>query len=120
MRSSGFWSGVSTMWSIARGFAQTRIQARQLVSHGHFTVDDVRVTVPSFLVKPGEVIALRIGSKMSPLFGTIIAAHEKYLPPNWLKVDAAGMKLEIQNLPNPEHAEQAIEMRQIVEYYSRN
>jgi len=101
------------------GFAQTRIQARQIVGHGHFLVNDVRVTVPSYLVKPGEKLVVRPGSKSSPMFAAIVTAHEKYLPPNWLKVDPAAMTIEIMSLPNPDHAEKAIEMRQIVEFYSR-
>ncbi len=101
------------------GFARTRMQARQFVSHGLFMVDGQRVTVPSFQVEIGEVITARPQSKMSPVFAPILAAHEKYMPPNWLKVDAAGMRIEVAGQPGPEHAEQAIDIRQIIEYYSR-
>ncbi|MFA6523068.1 MAG: 30S ribosomal protein S4 [Candidatus Peribacteraceae bacterium] len=102
------------------GFAQTRMQARQLVSHGHFLVNGRRVTVPSFQVRPGEAVVARPASKTSPVFIPILQSHEKYLPPNWLRVDSVAMKIEIAGLPQPEHAEQAIDMRQIVEFYSRN
>ncbi len=102
------------------GFASTRIQARQFASHGLFLVNGVRVTIPSFQVKPGNVISVRPQAKSSPVFPPIMAAHDKYLPPNWLKVDAKSMKIEVASLPGPEHAEKAIEMRQIVEFYSRN
>lgn len=102
------------------GFAHTRMQARQFVSHGHFAVNGVRVTVPSFMVKVGEVITLRPSSKSSPVFPPILAAHEKYLPPNWLKVNPSDVKIEIASVPPPESAEQAIDMRQIIEFYSRN
>jgi small subunit ribosomal protein S4 len=102
------------------GFAQTRMQARQFVSHGLFLVDGQRVTIPSFQVRPGEVIMARPASKTSPVFVSILASHEKYLPPNWLQVDGTALKVEIKSLPAPEHAEQAIDMRQIVEFYSRN
>jgi small subunit ribosomal protein S4 len=101
------------------GFAMTRIQSRQFVGHGLFMVDGVRVTVPSFQVKPGQVITVRPQSKDSPVFGTIAAAHQKYTAPEWLKVDAGQLRAEIVSLPKPEHAEQAIDMRQIVEFYSR-
>ena len=101
------------------GFAVTRMQARQFVSHGHFCVKGKRVTVPSYQVKPDEEIVARDRSKSSPVFAPILAAHEKYLPPSWLKVDPSVMKITITSLPEPQHAEQAIEMRQIVEYYSR-
>jgi small subunit ribosomal protein S4 len=101
------------------GFAMTRIQSRQFVGHGLFMVDGVRVTVPSFQVKPGQVITIRPQSKDSPVFGTITAAHQKYMPPQWLKVDSGQLKVEVTALPTPENAEQAIDMRAIVEFYSR-
>ncbi|MFA6510034.1 MAG: 30S ribosomal protein S4 [Candidatus Peribacteraceae bacterium] len=101
------------------GFALTRLQSRQMVSHGHFMVDGRRVTVPSYQLRPGQVITARPRSKTSPVFVPILAAHEKYMPPNWLKVDAAGLKAEVVGLPQPEHAEQAIDVRQIIEFYSR-
>ena len=102
------------------GFAMTRTQSRQFVGHGHFLVDGVRVTIPSFRVKPGQVITVRTQSKDSPIFVPIHAAHEKYMPPAWLKVDSKAMRVEVQAVPPPEAAEQALDMRQIVEFYSRN
>lgn len=101
------------------GFALTRIQARQFVGHGHFLVDGVRVTVPSFRVRAGEVITLRERSKRSPVYGSILEAHEKYMPPKWLKVESGSMRIEVVSLPAPEDAEQAIDVRQVVEFYSR-
>lgn len=102
------------------GFAKTRLQSRQFVSHGVFLVDDVRVTTASFQVKPGQVITVRPRMRTSPVFPPILAAHEKYMPPAWMKVDAKGMRIEIVGLPTAENAEQAVEMRQIIEFYSRN
>ncbi len=101
------------------GLAMTRMQSRQFVSHGLFLVDGVRVTTPSFRVKPGQVITLRPRAKNSPVFGPIQAAHEKYNPPVWLKMDRGGMKVEVMSLPSPEDAEKAIDTRQIIEFYSR-
>lgn len=101
------------------GFAMTRTQSRQFVGHGLFLVDGVRVTVPSFQVQPGQTITVRTQSKGSPAFVTILAAHEKYLPPSWLAVDAKAMSIAVQALPPPDAAEQAVDMRQIVEFYSR-
>ncbi|NOS67158.1 MAG: 30S ribosomal protein S4 [Candidatus Peribacteraceae bacterium] len=101
------------------GFAMTRIQSRQFVGHGHFLVDGVRVTIPSLQVKPGQVVTVRTQSKDSPVFSPILASHEKYLPPSWLTVDSKAMRIEVQALPPPESAEQAVDMRQIVEFYSR-
>ncbi len=102
------------------GLAMTRLQARQFVSHGLFLVDDVRVTTPSFQVKEGQVITVRPRSKNSPVFGPILEAHEKYLAPGWLKADSSAMRIEIVSLPGSEDAEQAIDVQQVVEFYSRN
>jgi small subunit ribosomal protein S4 len=101
------------------GFAMTRMQARQFVSHGLFLVDGVRVTVPSFRVEPGQVITARKQSKNSPAFVTILEAHAKYNPPHWLKADGKQLQIQINDLPPPDSAEKAIDMRQIVEFYSR-
>ena len=101
------------------GFALTRMQARQFVGHGLFLVDGGRVTTPSYQVRPGEVVTVRPQVKDSPVFGPILAAHEKYLPPVWMKVDPGQKRIEVASLPDPDSAEKAIDMRQIVEYYSR-
>lgn len=101
------------------GFALTRLQARQFVGHGHFLVNGVRVTSPSFRVRIGQRIVAREASKRSPVFGPILDAHEKYLPPKWLKVDGGSLSVEVVALPAATDAEQAIDVRQVIEFYSR-
>lgn len=101
------------------GFALTRLQSRQFTSHGLFTVNGVRVTSPSYSVKEGDVIAVRPKSKNSSVFTPIMDAHEKYMPPTWLKVDAGALALEITGQPTVDDFEQAIDVRQVIEYYSR-
>ncbi len=101
------------------GFAMTRMQSRQFVNHGLFLVDGVRVTTPSFQVKPGQVITVRPRTKNSAVFGPIQAAHEKYNAPGWLKMDRVAMRVEVAALPAPDDAEKAIDTRQIIEFYSR-
>lgn len=101
------------------GFALTRLQARQFVCHGHFAVNGRRVTIPSFRMRPGEVITMREQSKSSPVFGPIAEAHEKVLPPKWLKVDSGAFRAEIVSFPVAEDAEQGIDIRQVIEFYSR-
>lgn len=101
------------------GFAMTRMQARQFAGHGVFMINDRRVTVPSYRVKPGEVLSVRTKTKNSPALAAILERHEKYLPPKWLKINPAGRSIEIVGLPTPEDAEQAVDMRQVVEFYSR-
>ena len=102
------------------GFAMTRLQARQFVSHGLFLVDGVRVTCPSFNVKEGQKISIRPRSKTSSVFGPILSAHEKYMPPSWLKVNAGSLEAEVTSIPVPDDAEQGLDVQQVVEYYSRN
>lgn len=101
------------------GFAFTRLQARQFACHGLFTVNGVRVTSPSYLLKEGDVIEIRTKSKSSAVFNPILEAHEKYMPPTWLKVDASNLKAEVVGTPSPDDFEQAIDVRQVIEYYSR-
>ena len=101
------------------GLALTRLQARQFVSHGLFMVNGVRVTTPSFQVKPGDVLEVRQRSKSSPVFPSILEAHEKYMPPGWLKVGSGDLKIEVASLPAADDYEQAIDVRQVIEYYSR-
>jgi len=101
------------------GFALTRLQSRQFSAHGVFMVNGVRVTSPSYSVREGDIIEVRTKSKSSPVFTPIVEAHEKYMPPSWLKVDPSSLKIEIVGLPTADDAEQAIDVRQVIEYYSR-
>ena len=102
------------------GFAMTRLQSRQFAGHGLFMVDGHRVTSPSYRMKPGQVISVRTKSKDSPIFVGIREKHGKYHAPKWLTVDGGQLKVEIVALPKADDAEQGLEMRQVVEFYSRN
>ncbi len=102
------------------GFALTRLQSRQFAGHGLFKVDGQRVTTASFRVKPGQKISARTQTKGSPVFVTILERTEKLPAPNWLKVDPKSLEVEVMALPTAADAEQALDMRQIVEFYSRN
>ncbi|MBI1934110.1 30S ribosomal protein S4 [Candidatus Peregrinibacteria bacterium] len=102
------------------GFARTRMQARQMASHGLFTVNGRRVTLPSLRVAAGETIAIRTRSKGSPLFVDVPAAQQKFAVPTWLKSDPALGNVEITGIPLATDAEQAVDIRQVVEFYSRS
>ena len=102
------------------GFALTRPQARQFIGHGLFMVDGVRVTSPSMVVREGMKIEIRPRSKQSPIFSSILAAHEKYMPPGWLKANGNDLSVEIVGLPTAEDSDQAVDVRQVIEFYSRN
>ena len=103
------------------GFALTRRQARQLVSHGHFTLNGRRVDIPSIRLKPGDVLEVRPKSQKSEYFKNLadIVAASSNTPLSWLKADAKKMKIEITGLPKREEAEAGINEQLIVEYYSR-
>jgi small subunit ribosomal protein S4 len=103
------------------GFAITRRQARQLVSHGHFTLNGRRVDVPSIRLNPGDVLEVRPKSANSEYFKNLqnVIAAAGATPLSWLKVDAKKMKIEVTGLPKREEAEAGINEQLIVEYYSR-
>lgn len=102
------------------GFAATRIQSRQFISHGLFTVNGVRVTIPSYRISVGDKIQVRAVRKSSPVFGPILAAHEKYKAPDWMKTDPASIAFEVTTLPSDEkYFEQGIDMRKVIGFYSR-
>ena len=103
------------------GFATTRRQARQLVSHGHFTLNGKRVDIPSIRLQPGDVLEVRPKSQKSEYFKNLenIVSSASTTPLSWLKSDPKKMKIEITALPKREEAEAGINEQLIVEYYSR-
>lgn len=103
------------------GFALTRRQARQLVSHGHFLLNGRRVDIPSIRLKPGDILEVRPKSQKSEYFKNLdnIVSSAVQTPLSWLKSDSKKMKIEITGLPKREEAEAGINEQLIVEYYSR-
>lgn len=103
------------------GFATSRRQARQLVSHGHFTLNGRRVDIPSIRVKIDDEISVREKSKKSGYFANLdnIINDSVQGPLSWLKSDAKKMNIKITGLPKREEAEDGINEQLIVEYYSR-
>ena len=103
------------------GFALTRRQARQLVSHGHFLLNGRRIDIPSIRLNPGDVLEVRPKSGKTEYFKNLanITGAANATPLSWLKVDAKKMKIEVTGLPKREEAEAGINEQLIVEYYSR-
>ena len=103
------------------GFASTRRAARQLVSHGHFTLNGKRVDIPSIRLSAGDVLEVRSKSKKNTYFNNIenIVGAASQAPLSWMKADAKKMKIEITGTPKREEAEVGINEQLIVEYYSR-
>lgn len=101
------------------GLAITRLQARQMAGHGMFLVNGRRCDVPSRRVVIGDVIEIRPKSSGSPMFASIFAVTEKYVPPSWMKVDPGKLRIEILSIPEPDHFEQGLDIQKVIELYSR-
>lgn len=103
------------------GFATSRRAARQLVTHGHFMLNDRRVDIPSIRVKAGDVITVRPKSTKSAYFTQIdeVVKNTTQVPLSWLKGDIKKLTITITGTPKREEAEPEINEQLIVEYYSR-
>jgi small subunit ribosomal protein S4 len=103
------------------GLADTRAQARQLVSHGHVTVDGRRTNIPSFTVRIGHVVAVREQSRKRTYFRNLVDSGDlgRAPIPEWLRLDIEGLSGEMVALPRREDAERDINEQLIVEFYSR-
>jgi small subunit ribosomal protein S4 len=102
------------------GFAQTRRQARQLVSHAHFTVDGKKCNIPSYLVKPGQVIAVKPSSRSSVLFEKLTGADAPFITvPEWLQLNRDELKGPVLRMPVREDVDFDVEEHLIVELYSK-
>lgn len=98
-------------------FAITRMQARQMVSHGHFKLNGRRIDIPSVLVRPGDKIELMPKHANSPLYSGLDKLKD--YSPKWLKVDLKKLNLEVLALPDRDDLEKSIDSQLIVEFYSR-
>ena len=102
------------------GLATSRAQARQLVRHGHFTVDGVKVNIPSYLTKVGEVIKVKETSANSEIFKQIVEANENGRPvPAWLESNLADRTGKIVAVPTREEIDLPVQEHLIVELYSK-
>lgn len=101
------------------GFASSRAQARQMVSHGHFIVNGYRSNVPSMQIKPGDSIQLREGSRSKTLFKELVDIAETKNIPDWIKRDTKKLTGEITRLPERAEIDANLNEQLIVEYYSR-
>lgn len=101
------------------GFASSRAEARQLVRHGHFTLNGHKADIPSILIKAGDAIALSDSSKSSDKFKAITEINGARPVPQWLNVDRDKYEAKIINLPNREDIDLDVEEHLIVELYSK-
>ncbi len=101
------------------GFAESRPQARQLVCHGHFKVNGRRVNIPSYLVKPGDVISWKEGEEDRFPYQSAVQRVKEVKLPSWLSLDQEKLVAKVLGEPTREDIGYSINEQLIVEYYAR-
>ena len=101
------------------GFARTRKEARQTVSHGHITVNGKRVDIPSYRVRPGDVVAVADKAKEMLVIKSALVSNERMQVPAWLEVDIEKLRGNVLSLPNRDQIDLDINEQLIVELYSK-
>ncbi len=101
------------------GFARSRREARELVSHGHFLVDSKPVNIPSFQVEKGQVISIKESKKKKPYFKNLSVFLKNYQPPAWLKLDREKLEGKMIGEPTGEDIGVPVDVSAIFEFYSR-
>jgi small subunit ribosomal protein S4 len=99
------------------GLGASRRATRQMVSHGHFIVNNHRVTVPSYELKQGDVIKIREGSKGKKLFENLAGRLKDYNAPAWVSFDLGSLEGKI--LAKPKNIETFLDLNAVLEFYSR-
>jgi len=100
------------------GFAASRAEARQIVKHSHIEVNGRKVNIPSYLVREGDVVAVREGSREHKRIKELAAAATRTVPA-WLSVDPEALRGTVLRLPNRDEIDTPVQEQLIVEYYSR-
>lgn len=101
------------------GWASSRIEARQLVNHGHYEVNGKRVDIPSYLLKAGDVVTIRQKSRDSEKIKAVIETNGARPVPQWLDLNAEAFSAKVLNLPTRDQIEAPVEEHLIVEFYSK-
>lgn len=101
------------------GYAESRAQARMLVTHGHFNVNNRRTDIPSVIVTPADSIAVREGSKKRTYFKNLAKQAESKTPAEWVKRDLDTLSGSVIRMPERSEIDGNLDEQLIVEYYSR-
>jgi len=101
------------------GFANSRGQARQMVSHRFFTVNGKRVNIPSYQVRPGDVIALHESKRSTTLAKEAMGRAGEHNPPAWLRYDPNSLQGVVGRAPQTEEIDTRVDLQKIIEFYSR-
>lgn len=101
------------------GFANSRNEARQLISHGLFTINEIKVNIPSYRVRTGEVIKIKSNKKDAKIFKGLKEKLQKKEIPGWINLEKNELSAKILHDPNVKEMKQNFNIQMIVEYYSR-
>lgn len=101
------------------GFAASQAQARQLVRHGHFLVNGRKVSIPSYLLEPGDVVEVREGSREREVIQAALESAKKRSIPSWLELDAVNFKGKVVALPAKEELPVPVQDQLVVALYSK-
>ena len=101
------------------GFAHSRQQARQMVRHSHFLVNGRKVNIPSYLLKPGDVVSVREKSRKLALISEAMEASQRREVPAWLELDKSSFEGTFKALPHREEIPLAVHEQLVVEFYSK-
>ena len=101
------------------GFARTRKEARQTVTHGHITVNGKRVDIPSYRVRPGDLVAVAPKAKELLVIKSALVSNERVTVPAWLEVDIEKLQGSVLSLPTRDQIDLDINEQLIVELYSK-
>lgn len=100
------------------GFASSRAQARQLISHGHFDVNGRKTNVSSFQVSVGDTVTVRDKSRQMSYFKDVAKNLDEGRIPDWLELDSKNFSGRVSNMPSRDHIDVTLNEQLIVEYYS--
>ena len=101
------------------GLAPTRRAARQMVVHGHILVDGKKAAIPSHIIKEGEKVSVKDGSKSKPLFESFKDRQADIIVPTWLTFNSKNMEATLKAEPTKDNTEAMFNLGVVVEYYSR-
>ncbi len=101
------------------GFAPTRLASRQMVSHGHITVNGKKLSIPSYQTVKGDVIGIRVGSQKAVTFKDLEEKLKTLVAPSWIAVDAEKKTITVQGEPKLEQATLLFNLAPVLEFYSR-
>ena len=104
---------------LASGFALSRNQARQMINHGHFRVNERRVDIASYRVRPGDKVTIRDNPKTKKMVGEAVEVNKSQVVPDWLSVNAEPVQAEVMANPRREHVPHPIQEQLIIELCSK-